>query len=491
MPSDFQELTLLVKSRFPILVMETDAERHIVELFERYILQESRSLFTWTITEGLKRIDLDLPAQAFVKEPGELLGHIRKTTKPSIYLLMDFHPYIEDSRLIRQLKEIAINVPKVPHLLVFISHEINLPDELASHAAWFRPSLPTLSQLRDIVHSTAVEWVQMNDGRRVQANKESLEQLVVNLRGLSVHDAERLARQAIYNDGIIDHEDVIRVTEAKCRLLDRSGALQIELDSSHLRDVVGLKKLKLWLEPRRGVFLGGSSTLPTPKGILLVGVPGCGKSLSAKAIAGTWGVPLLRFDIGSVYDKYFGASEANLRKTLSAVEAMSPCVLWIDEIEKAVATQSDSSGPSQRILGTLLTWMAEHKSSVFVVATANQIERLPPELIRKGRLDEIFFVDLPDVEERAELFSYHLTSRQIVLDADELQCLAEQSHGFSGAEIEQAIIGALYQSTEVRPVVSSRQLLEELRRTRPLSLVMSSHIEGLREWAKHRTTRAN
>jgi SpoVK/Ycf46/Vps4 family AAA+-type ATPase len=279
--------------------------------------------------------------------------------------------------------------------------------------------------------------------------------------------------------------------QAKYQLLEQGGALSFELDTAQFADVGGLAKLKLWLQRRKSIFLDPDPALDPPRGILLVGVQGGGKSLAAKAVSGLWQLPLLRLDFGTLYNKFFGETERNLRNALRTAEAMAPCVLWVDEIEKAIASGDYDSGTSKRVLGTLLTWLAERDRPVFVVATANRIDQLPPELIRKGRLDEIFFVDLPDTDTRAQIFAIHLRKRDQQVEQFDLAALAEQAEGFSGAEIEQAVVAALYLAREQRTPLKYLHLADALRETRPLSVLMAEQLDALRLWAKDRTVAAH
>jgi SpoVK/Ycf46/Vps4 family AAA+-type ATPase len=320
----------------------------------------------------------------------------------------------------------------------------------------------------------------------------ALTMLIKNFNGLTSTEAARLVRKAMV-DHAITHDDVAEAAKAKYELLNKGGVLFYEPDTAQFSEVGGLKKLKAWLEQRRPLFVGEHRIpgLNIPKGVLLLGVQGSGKSLAAKAVAGTWRVPLLRLDYGALYDKYYGETERKTRESLKMADLMSPCVLWIDEIEKGVATGDGDGGTSRRVLGTLLTWMAERKSAVFLVATANDIKSLPPELMRKGRLDEIFFVDLPDTEIRTEILSIHLKKRGFTPASFDLQVLAEACDGFSGAEIEQAIVSALYSIIGGAGHLDNARLLEEIRTTRPLSVVMAEHINAMREWAKERTVSAN
>jgi SpoVK/Ycf46/Vps4 family AAA+-type ATPase len=289
-------------------------------------------------------------------------------------------------------------------------------------------------------------------------------------------------------DSAITLEDAEDVARAKYELLSPGGVVHLEHDTATFADVAGLDNLKQWLERRRSAILGGG--VDPPRGILLLGVQGGGKSLAAKAVAGLFGIPLLRLDFGALYDKYYGETEKNLRRTLETAELMAPCVLWMDEIEKGVATGSGEDGLGKRVMGTLLTWMAERKRPVFLVATANDIARLPPELVRKGRLDEIFFVDLPPPPVRERIFAIHLQVRGLDPDAFDLARLSAASDGFSGAGIEQAVVSATYTAQAQETPVTTDVLIDELGRTRPLSVVMAEQIAALRAWARDRTVPA-
>jgi len=276
--------------------------------------------------------------------------------------------------------------------------------------------------------------------------------------------------------------------QAKYRLLNKDDILSFEFETAHFSDLGGMEKLKNWLKQRESIFTQKtSSVLDTPKGILLLGVQGCGKSLAAKTVAGIWGIPLLRLDFGRLYDKYVGETEKNLRQALKTAEVMSPCVLWIDELEKGIASGNDDQGTSRRLLGSLLTWMSEKSIRVFIVATANQIEALPPELIRKGRLDEIFFVDLPKSTGREHIFKIHFEKREIGYSQIDLSQIAAASNGFSGSEIEQVVVSALYACHGTNISLNTKIILQEINNTRPLSVVMAEQIQDLRQWASERT----
>jgi len=446
-------------------------------------------LFRWTVTDGLQRIDIALEPQPLNSEPTEVLKHIRAVTKPGVYVLLDFHPFLENPLHIRLLKDICIRYREIPRQIVLISHTVKLPVELESFSARFEMALPSEDERRKIVQNVADEWTQEHPRSRLQADWKAYELLIRNLAGLTYNDTAQLARNAIYVDGAITKSDLPGVMQAKYELLNRGGALQFEYDTARFSDVGGLERLKQWLSHRKGVFRGDSNTahLDTPKGILLLGIQGCGKSLAAKATASIFGVPLLRLDFGAIYDKYHGETERNLRESLTTADVMSPCVLWIDEIEKSIAGRGGETGTTQRVLGTFLTWLAEKKSRVFVVATANDISALPPELVRKGRFDEIFFVDLPKKKVRASIMAIHLVRREQKLSDFEVESIADATQGFSGAEIEQAVVAAFYAAHAKKEALATQHILDEAQETRPLSIVMREQIDAMRQWADGRT----
>jgi SpoVK/Ycf46/Vps4 family AAA+-type ATPase len=489
--NDLHDLELLLRSRVPIITVETRDEQRVTQLFSRMGIKLALPVMSWTATTGLQRIDFEAAPQKHASEPRQALGQIKATNTPGIYLLLDLHPYLEDPYNVRLLKEIALDYHRLGHTLVLVSHELELPPELEGFSARFSLSLPGPEQLEAIVREEADHWSGANHGNKVRSDRKTLQLVISQLRGLTTADARRIIRSVVHDDGVISQDDLERVTRARYRLLETSGALSCEFDTTDFADVGGLQRLRHWIKLRRTPFIEADNNRDAPRGILLVGVQGGGKSLAAKAVAGMWQLPLLRLDFGTLYNKFFGETERNLREALQAAEAMAPCVLWIDEIEKALASGDYDSGTSRRILGSLLTWMSERRTPVFIVATANVIEHLPPELIRKGRLDEIFFVDLPDAATRAEIFAIHLRQRDHKPMEFDLLELAKLSEGFSGAEIEQAIVAATYLAREQQVPMNTAHIHTEIRQTRPLSQVMAEQVASLRSWARDRTVPAN
>lgn len=491
--SDKHDLELLIKGHIPIISVETFEERRALDLMVKVATKEYLPIFRWSVTEGLQRLDINLDAQKHVADPQDVLRHIKSSKLQGLYVLLDFDPYLNDPVNTRLLKEIAMMFDGHKGKLILISHKLELPTNLSRLSVNFRLHLPGSNELEQLIKDEARVWQQQNKVR-VRTDRDTLDRLVQNLSGLSFNDAKRLIRKAIVDDGAITESDLPEAMEAKYNLLNQDEVLAYEYETAHFSEVGGMERLKTWLMQRQSAF-NSDAGLPTgldqPKGILLLGVQGCGKSLAAKAVAGIWGVPLLRLDFGMLYNKYVGETERNMREALHTAEVMSPCVLWIDELEKGISSGSEDEGTSKRLLGTLLTWMAEKKQAVFIVATANQIDALPPELIRKGRLDEIFFVDLPEQKIREQIFHIHLNKRDIPNHDLDMGKLAQASEGFSGSEIEQVIVSVMYARHSSKTEVNTDMILKEIEQTRPLSIVMAEKIAQLRHWASQRTVPVN
>ena len=494
MTPDLHDLEILLRSDTAIVLVESVEEPRVIELVARLALRLNTPAYRWAVTDGVRRIDLDESAEARLEEPERLLRWLRGGAGPGVYLLLDFHPYLDNPLNVRLLKEIAQDYPALPRTLVLVSHALAVPPEIRHLAVRFELRLPDRNRILALIREEAQAWRHGEaPPRGLRASREAVDQLARNLLGITESDARRLIRNAIRKDGAITEDDVADVKRAKYELLSPDGVIGFEYDTRSFADLAGLANLKAWVDRRRGAFLDPKRTSDHPKGILLLGVQGGGKSLAAKAVAGRLGVALLRLDFGALYDKYIGETEKNLRRALAAADLMAPCVLWLDEIEKGLATGDGDDGLGRRIQGTLLTWMAERKTRVFLVATANDVSRLPPELIRKGRIDELFFVDLPDAPVRAEIFAIHLRRRGLAPEGFDLQRLADASEGFTGAGIEQAVVSALYGADDAggdaRP--DTEAVLRELAGTQPLAVVMDDRIEALRAWARGRTVPAH
>jgi MoxR-like ATPase len=494
--TELQDLASLIRANTPLIVIETPDEGRVVDLFRHVLLHVFRALYRWSITEGLRRVDLDRedPPET-APDISTTLQAIKAHDQRGIYLLLDVLPYLGYASTQRVLREIAQRRNCEEHTLVLIGNRIELPPELETLAVRFSLRLPDENALLKMVREEAAAYQREHGGRRVEVENEALAIIVRNLRGLALSDARRIARHLIFRDGAIGQHDLPELAKLKFELLNRSGHLHFEYDTAQFADVAGLTRLKHWIGQRRPVFANAELPpgLDAPKGVLLLGVQGCGKSLAAKAVAGGFGVPLVRLDFGTLYNKYHGETEKNLRDALGAAEQLAPCVLWMDELEKGLASSGSSGdgGVSRRVLGYFLTWLAERKGRVFVVATANAVHELPPELLRKGRFDEIFFVDLPNVPARVEIFRLHLQKRGIDVAPFDLAVLATAADGFSGAEIEQAVVSALYAAHAGNQPLRQQTLLDELAQTRPLSVLMAEQVSALRQWALSRTVPAD
>lgn len=514
---DTRDLSLILDSRVPIIAIESPDERRVLALLLRLAMQRSVEFHEWSVTRGLRRggFGADLPADTHLDEPEALLQHISTVQGPAIFALCDMHPWFNEPKIVRYLKDAALEHEHRGCTVVLISHRLTPPPELSRFTASFKLQLPSDDELMAIVRKQAQEWGTLHKGERVKTDRATLTKLIANLRGVTHADAQVLIRHAVFSDGAITESDIPAINRLKFELLDAEGVLRFEYDTESFAHVAGLANLKRWLELRKAPLLrqalpeadrSGTDLMMTtaektehedagqdtdrPKGVMLLGVQGGGKSLAAKCVAGAWGLPLLRLDFGTLYNKFFGETERNLRNSLAQAELMAPCVLWMDEIEKGLATGDGDNATAQRILGTLLTWMAENTKPVFIVATSNDITQLPPELVRKGRLDEVFFIDLPDTQVRQEIFAIHLRKRGANPNDFNLDTLAAAADGFTGAEIEEAIVSARYLSAAQTEPLSTESLLSAVNRTYPVSVLHAESIRELRAWARERTVPA-
>ena len=493
MKDDIHDLGLMLDSKVKLLVIESWDESRVIETLGALAMNRGLRLFTWSVTSGLASdmSSADEAATGETSDPETALRAVKSDPRSNLYVFCDLHPFLEERpKVVRLLREIAMAEGDHRPTIVLLSHALQLPAELQRHSARFALSMPNEDELLRIVNEEAIHWRTRNRGTFVNADGEVLKQVVKNLRGLSHQAARALARTVIWDDGAITTEDLPRLARSKFQLLDLKGVLSLELTSVSLEEIGGLENLKRWLETRRQAFLANGAE-DVPKGVLLVGVQGCGKSLAAKAVSKSWGLPLLRLDFGCLYNKFFGETERNLRESLALAEQMSPCVLWVDELEKGLAAGANDDGVTHRVLGTLLTWMTERKRSVFIVATSNDIHRLPPELLRKGRFDELFFLDLPTSAVREQIFRIHLKRRGLSPETFDLGALSTASEGFSGAEIEQAVVSALYTGQARGYPIEQDTLLRSLMETAPLSVVMAERLGALRSWAEDRTIMAD
>jgi len=491
---DAHDLAVIIAAHLPIVALETSDEKSAQDLLQRVAREANKTLYRWSVTDGLHTASFGLQIEHDSQhcDPQDMLAHIKRRGQPGIYMLCDLHPWLDDQpKVVRLLKDIALKNENGAITLVLVSHALRLPPELSRFSARFQLSLPNEKEVLALVKDEARKWAARNGGQKVRADSATLIRMAAALKGLSHEEVRRLARTAIYDDGAITERDIPSLNQAKFRLMDMENVLSYSFESENFSGLGGMENLKAWLDLRRKVFEepAASKGLDAPKGLLLLGVQGGGKSLAAKSVAGMWNLPMLRLDMAALYNKYHGETERNLREALKLADQMAPCVLWIDEIEKGLSSADSDGGLSQRVLGSLLTWMQERRSQVFIVATANDIARLPPELLRKGRFDEIFFVDLPDQQTRKAIFVIHLKRRDLDPLHFDLDELAAASEGFSGAEIEQAIVSALYSAAALDSPVDNARILAEVAATAPLSAVMAERLDALRAWAAERGVR--
>lgn len=484
MPEFSNELNALLDAQFPVLVCETHEEARLLSRLQETCNLRGMPLFFWSLADGLKR-STETGAIYNTSELTDALKHVDATPQNGLYVFLDAHPFLNNPLNVRLAREIAFDHYRRDRTLMFVSPSLELPPELARMSA--RVVMPGVSadRVRTLLKEELERW-QKDLRRSLQIDREILPLFVHQLAGLGEEEARRLIRQAISADGRLDLQDLKKI--ARFKQSQQTSILELELTETTLDDAGGFARLKTWFKQRQAVFQNPALApgLPVPKGILLLGVQGAGKSLVAKAVAGSWKLPLLRLDFGALYNKYIGETEKNLRQALDEAARMTPCLLWMDEIEKGLSGGDADDGVSQRLLGTLLTWMSERESPVFVVATANDIGKLPPELLRKGRFDEIFFVDLPTPPVREIILELHLAKRRLDPSQFDMAHLAALTDGYSGAEIEQAVIAAQYAALAENTVAAQAHIERELQQTRPLSVIRAEEIASLRDWARER-----
>ncbi len=512
MSADFQQdLRELIRARFPVLYVQTPEEARALDAIVKAFGDKSvrpRDIYTWTVTNGLAV--LGSPGADDTRPPQAALAAAAKLDLASVVIFFDLHPWLgtpnqpADPQLVRQLRDIAQQYRdgSQARMLILVSPVLRIPVELESAVTVVDFPLPDEAQLRALLQKMITANRASNS---VQIDVSDTAELAISrgALGLTLGEAENAFARAMANDNKLDVTDIPVVLEEKRQIVRRSGVLEVVNSEVRLDDIGGLANLKKWLVKRTGAWSSAAAryALPAPKGALVTGVPGCGKSMTAKAMASAWSIPLIRLDIGKVFAGLVGASEENMRKALDTAEAIAPCVLWIDEIEKGFSSASGErdSGTSARVFGSFLTWMQERSKPVFVIATANDISKLPPEFMRKGRFDEIFFIDLPTAAERIDIFRLHLTSRLakgpdlggLPVTGGLLDELAGVTEGFTGAEIEQAVISACFDAFDGRRPLTAADLQHAIATTVPLSVTQAEDIAALRFWADLRAVSAS
>ncbi len=505
-----KQLSNLLRARFPYIYIPTWEEERAVDMIQQTVADESyirtvREVYQWSQSGGFT--DEEGKKIASTSTPAQAIEFICKCTENAVFILKDFHVYFgvghrpADFEVIRRLRDALPDLKFAESMknVIFISPSLNIPDDMQKEISIFEFPLPSEEEIREKLE----EIIEENPSLQVYLDQEGKAQLARAAVGLTLQEAENAFSRAIVSRGCLDTESLQTIFEEKNQVIKKTGILEFIRSDLQADDIGGLENLKKWLSKRNRSWTETAKkyNIPAPKGVLITGVPGCGKSLTAKAMSAMWTLPLLKLDFGKIFSGLVGSSEENMRRALSTAEAVAPSILWVDEIEKGlggVNGGNGDSGTSTRVFGTFLTWMQEKQSPVFVVATANNIQNLPPELLRKGRFDEIFFVDLPTKRERKEIFQLHLKKRlnndyigsRIQINNDLLERLALETEGFVGAEIEQAVVSALYEA-----FFNSRPLIEEdleyaIRSTVPLSVTQAESIRALRQWANVRAVAA-
>ena len=489
-----EELELLIRSRYGLILLDTVEDDRAESMLKHIASSLSLHLYTWRRSKGLRRGNgSGDPFYQDTAEPAKALRTV-EVEGSGLYHFPGLHAYLDDPIVASHVLDVIECFAVKRGALVVSGHDVRLPDALRPHAT----TIPLPPPQPEEYHALLERIIREYSARmpvRVELSVADRQRLVNNLAGLTLAEAERVLTKLVIEDGSLRVDDIARVTVAKRQVVEQDGLLEYYPAEAGMSDVAGLSGLKEWLakrraivaEPQRAIDFG----LSFPKGVLLLGVPGCGKSLCAKAVAREWGLPLLKLDPGNLYHRYVGDSEKNFKRALHTAERMAPIVLWIDELEKAFASGGEEDGGvSQRIFGGFLSWLQDRKGDVFVVATANDVAKLPAEFIRKGRFDEVFFVDLPPAEARSAIFDIHLRKRRQNPQRFDLARLVAGTEGFSGAELEEAITSGLYTAFSRNTQLTTEILLAELAATRPLSMTMGEKLEALREWARDRTVAA-
>lgn len=502
-PGFTTELRDFVSARYPAVYIVSYEESVIVAMLRDFCKATDKSFYQWSISEGFhKNTERNDPKSV---DPLAALSLIEGLNEKAIILFKDFHPYMSDDpqqylveplKVRRKFKDIILNLKNTYKTIILLSPVLRIPVELEKDIVVMDFPLPDVAEIESLIDKK-VEVIEKNHHLNLNLTSELREKFAKAALGLIRSEVDNVLNKAIVGDAKLDENDLDLIISEKKQILRKTGLLEYYDVNEKFSGVGGIANLKNWIEKRGKAFSEEAKAfgLPEPKGILLLGVQGCGKSLISKSISSLWKLPLLRFDLGNIFGSYIGQSEENMRKALKVAEALSPTILWIDEIEKGFAgtggAGGNDSGVTKRIFGTFITWMQEKTKPVFIIATANSIENLPPELLRKGRFDEIFFVDLPNHHERKAIIDIHLKKRKRTSESFDIEHISLESDGFSGAELEQAIISALYDAYyDGKRNLTTQDILKAIQETVPLSVTMGESIEHLRKWARLRARSA-
>jgi SpoVK/Ycf46/Vps4 family AAA+-type ATPase len=488
------EIEHLIRARYPLIYVVSWEEARVEDALQAVALRRGKKLIVWSVTEGMVGVKGGAPAE--LRDPLKALEWIMESKEDALFVMRDFHPFLTDPTVVRRLRDLGRHLKKTYKNIVVVAPLLKVPPELEKeiNVVYFEmPSLEDLDQILDkVIRSVPKEsetWAVID--KLSAAEREAVLEAAL---GLTADEAENAYSKCLVKTKRFDIDVILAEKE---QIIRKSRVLEFHRTSEQFSDIGGLDQLKEWLRKRQAAFTRQARDfgLPESKGILLIGVPGCGKSLTAKAVSSLWKLPLLRLDVGRIFEGLVGSSEENARQAIRMAEAIAPSILWIDELEKGFSgTQSSSfsdAGTTARVFGTFVTWLQEKSSPVFVISTANNISMLPPELLRKGRFDEIFFVDLPKKKEREEIFAIHIKKRKRDPAQFDLEKLAAAAEGFSGSEIEQAIISALFDAFDERRDLTTDGILASLAETMTLSQTMEEEINTLREWAVSRARLAS
>lgn len=487
-----REIEVLIRAKYPILNIVSWEERRVEETLGTICTALRRKLHVWSITQGMKPTLSTNPTKSTLSAELEALAQAYEASDFTVILLKDFHPYMRDARTVRLLRDLATRLRSKHQTLVILSPSLTLPTELEKDVTVVDFPLPTATEIGNMLDQ-AIAAAAEHDGVDAKVSEQLREQLIHAATGLTMDEIE-----AVFARSLVEKKkfDVDSVVKEKQQIIRKSGLLEFYPVQDKMSDVGGMGLLKKWLSKRGTSFSEKAREfgLPSPKGILLLGVQGCGKSLVAKAVAAHYNLPMLKLDVGRIFGSLVGQSEENIRKAIRVSESVSPCVLWADELEKGFAGVSggvSDSGTTARVFATFLSWMQEKTAPVFLIATANDVSKLPPEMLRKGRFDEIFFVDLPTDKEREGIFEIHLRKRGRDPKKFKLAALSELTEGYSGAEIEQVVVGGLYTAFDKKRELTQKDIEDEAKAIVPLSRMMAEDIEELREWARMRARPAS
>jgi SpoVK/Ycf46/Vps4 family AAA+-type ATPase len=487
------EIEDLIKARYSLIWITSPEETRVEESLRKLCVEREMRLEVWSITEGFKTI-ANGQGTRDVKDPMKAIDHVIRAEGRALFVLRDFHPFLKEPAVVRRLRDAATELRKTKKSLVILSPVTKVPPELEKSVAaildWELPNrLEIEHAARQVLPALPAATQQV-----IESDPQFMERVVEAALGLTLVEAENVFAKSAVRTHTFDLETIL---EEKKQIIRKSGLLEYYEHREEFSDVGGMEVLKDWLVKRRNAFSSRARDfgLPLPKGILMIGVPGTGKSLTAKAVGALWQMPLLRLDVGKIFAGLVGSSEENVRSVIKTAEAIAPAILWIDELEKGFSGTASSGqtdgGTTSRVFGTFITWLQEKTSPVFVIATANNVHQLPPELLRKGRFDEIFFCDLPDREDRRQILDIHLRKKKRDPGQFDMEKLVEATVDFSGAELEQAVIAALYDAFDSGGDLTTESLLNTLRDIVPLAITMREQIESMREWARTRARPAS